>query len=43
MMPKMDGWERKNPIFSNIPIIMVAARDQTVDVVQGLKIEPMIT
>ncbi len=40
MMPKMDGWEtcKKIRSFSNIPIIMVTARDQTVDVVQGLKI-----
>ena len=35
----MDGWETcKNPSFSNIPIIMVTARDRTVDVVQGLKL-----
>ena len=40
MMPKMDGWEtcKKIRSFSNIPIIMVTARDQTIDVVQGLKI-----
>ncbi|WP_459502468.1 response regulator transcription factor [Bacillus sp. C1] len=40
MMPKMDGWEtcKKVRSFSNIPIIMVTARDQTIDVVQGLKI-----
>ncbi|EEL52087.1 response regulator transcription factor [Bacillus cereus] len=40
MMPEMDGWEtcRKIRSFSNVPIIMVTARDQTIDVVQGLKI-----
>ena len=40
MMPKMDGWETCKRIrsFSNVPIIMVTARDQTIDVVQGLKI-----
>ncbi|ATI51170.1 MULTISPECIES: response regulator transcription factor [Bacillus cereus group] len=40
MMPKMDGWEtcKKIRSFSNVPIIMVTARDQTVDVVQGLKL-----
>ena len=43
-MPKMDGWETcKIRSFSNVPIIMVTARDQTVDVVQGLKSEQMIT
>ncbi len=32
MMPKMDGWEtcKKIRSFSNVPIIMVTARDQTV-------------
>ncbi|PFK46374.1 DNA-binding response regulator [Bacillus cereus] len=40
MMPEMDGWEacRRIRSFSNVPIIMVTARDQTIDVVQGLKI-----
>ncbi|WJE53368.1 response regulator transcription factor [Bacillus cereus] len=40
MMPKMDGWATCKRIrsFSNVPIIMVTARDQTIDVVQGLKI-----
>ncbi|MED1269468.1 response regulator transcription factor [Bacillus mycoides] len=40
MMQKMDGWETCKRIrsFSNVPIIMVTARDQTVDVVQGLKL-----
>ncbi|MEY8350369.1 response regulator transcription factor [Bacillus cereus] len=40
MMSEMDGWEtcRRIRSFSNVPIIMVTARDQTVDVVQGLKI-----
>ena len=39
MMRKMDGWETCKRIrsFSNVPIIMVTARDQTVDVIQGLK------
>ncbi|KEK23818.1 response regulator transcription factor [Bacillus gaemokensis] len=40
MMPKIDGWETCKRIrsFSSVPIIMVTARDQTIDVVQGLKI-----
>ncbi|GAA3885742.1 response regulator transcription factor [Anoxybacillus suryakundensis] len=40
MMPEMDGWETCKKIreFSNVPIIMVTARDATTDVVQGLKI-----
>ncbi|SFA54499.1 DNA-binding response regulator, OmpR family, contains REC and winged-helix (wHTH) domain [Parageobacillus thermantarcticus] len=40
MMPEMDGWETCKRIreFSNVPIIMVTARDQTTDIVQGLKI-----
>ncbi|WP_043968448.1 response regulator transcription factor [Anoxybacillus thermarum] len=40
MMPEMDGWETCKQIreFSNVPIIMVTARDATTDVVQGLKI-----
>ncbi len=39
MMPEMDGWETCKQIrkFSNVPIIMVTARDATTDVVQGLK------
>ena len=39
MMPEMDGWETCKQIreFSNIPIIMVTARDQTLDKVKGLK------
>ena len=40
MMPEMDGWETCKRIreFSNVPIIMVTARYQTTDIVQGLKI-----
>src|SRR5690606_5371563 len=40
MMPELDGWETCKRIreFSNVPIIMVTARDQTTDIVQGLKI-----
>lgn len=39
MMPKMDGWETCGKIreFTNVPIIMLTARDDTEDVVQGLK------
>lgn len=40
MMPGMDGWEVCQRIrsFSEIPIIMLTARDQTVDKVKGLKL-----
>lgn len=40
MMAEMDGWEtcRKIREFSNVPIIMVTARDQTFDIVKGLKL-----
>ncbi|MGX1983872.1 DNA-binding response OmpR family regulator [Thermolongibacillus altinsuensis] len=40
MMPELDGWETCKRIreFSNIPIIMVTARDQTSDIVKGLNI-----
>ena len=39
MMPEMDGWEtcRKIREFSRVPVIMVTARNQTPDIVQGLK------
>ncbi|WP_342045781.1 response regulator transcription factor [Bacillus sp. OTU530] len=39
MMPKMDGWEtcRRIREFSSVPIIMVTARNQMPDIVQGLK------
>lgn len=39
MMPEMDGWETCTRIreFNNVPIIMLTARDDTEDVVQGLK------
>jgi DNA-binding response OmpR family regulator len=38
MMPELDGWETCKRIreFSDVPIIMVTARDQTLDVVKGL-------
>jgi DNA-binding response OmpR family regulator len=40
MMPKLDGWETCKRIreFSDVPIIMVTARDQTLDIVKGLNI-----
>lgn len=39
MMPEMDGWETCARIreFNHVPIIMLTARDDTEDVVQGLK------
>ncbi|HLR73505.1 MAG TPA: response regulator transcription factor [Pseudogracilibacillus sp.] len=39
MMPEMDGWELSQEIrrISDIPIIMVTARDQSEDIVKGLK------
>jgi DNA-binding response OmpR family regulator len=39
MMPEMDGWTtcRKIREFSDVPIIMLTARTETVDVVKGLK------
>lgn len=39
MMPEMDGWETCARIreFNSVPIIMLTARDDTQDVVQGLK------
>lgn len=39
MMPKMDGWTACKKIrrFSEVPIIMLTARGETVDVVKGLK------
>ncbi|MFT0603589.1 response regulator transcription factor [Bacillus cereus] len=39
MMPEMNGWETCNKIreFSSVPIIMLTARDDTQDVIQGLK------
>lgn len=39
MMPNMDGWETCKKIreFSDVPIIMVTARDQKSDIVKGLK------
>lgn len=39
MMPEMDGWTtcKKMREFSNVPIIMLTARSETVDVVKGLK------
>ncbi|NUK30441.1 response regulator transcription factor [Parageobacillus sp. VR-IP] len=40
MMPEIDGWETCKRIreFSDVPIIMVTARDQTLDIVKGLNI-----
>ncbi|GAB3804422.1 response regulator transcription factor [Virgibacillus kimchii] len=40
MMPDMDGWELCQEIrgFSDIPIIMITAREQTEDIVKGLKL-----
>lgn len=39
MMPEMDGWETCERIreFSNIPIIMLTARDAAEEMVKGLK------
>jgi DNA-binding response OmpR family regulator len=39
MMPEMDGWETCETIraFSNIPIIMLTARDAAEEMVKGLK------
>ncbi|WP_243292193.1 response regulator transcription factor [Bacillus sp. FJAT-47783] len=40
MLPEMDGWETARNIrqFSDIPIIMITARDRNSDMVKGLKI-----
>ncbi|WP_284140818.1 MULTISPECIES: response regulator transcription factor [unclassified Virgibacillus] len=40
MMPDMNGWELCGEIrrFSDVPIIMVTARDQQEDLVKGLKL-----
>ncbi|MEH7250358.1 response regulator transcription factor [Neobacillus niacini] len=39
MMPEMDGWAtcKKMRGFSNVPIIMLTARTETVDIIKGLK------
>lgn len=39
MMPGMDGWEvcQRVRTFSNVPILMLTARDQTMEKVKGLK------
>lgn len=39
MMPEMDGWTTCKRIreFSDVPIIMLTARSETVDVIKGLK------
>lgn len=39
MMPEMDGWTTCKNIreFSEVPIIMLTARSETVDVIKGLK------
>lgn len=40
MMPEINGWELCEKVrrFSDIPIIMITARDQQEDIVKGLKI-----
>ncbi|MCG3419730.1 MULTISPECIES: response regulator transcription factor [Oceanobacillus] len=40
MMPKMNGWELCKEIrrFSEVPIIMVTAREQKEDIVKGLRL-----
>lgn len=40
MMPEMDGWELCEEIrhYSDVPIIMLTARDQQEDIVKGLQI-----
>lgn len=40
MMPEMDGWEvcRKIRNFSDVPIIMLTAREQQEDIIKGLKL-----
>ena len=40
MMPEMDGWElcREVRKFSDVPIIMLTAREQQKDIIKGLKI-----
>lgn len=40
MMPGMDGWETASEIrkFSDVPIIMLTARDTNTDMVRGLQI-----
>ncbi|MGI2326680.1 response regulator transcription factor [Planococcus sp. YIM B11945] len=40
MMPEMDGWELCHEIrkFSDVPIIMLTAREQQEDIIKGLKL-----
>jgi DNA-binding response OmpR family regulator len=43
MMPDMDGWEvyrrmKANPTISNIPVIVVTAKAQSIDKVLGLQV-----
>ncbi|MFC3038725.1 response regulator transcription factor [Virgibacillus xinjiangensis] len=40
MMPEIDGWElcRKIRLFSDVPVIMLTAREQQEDIVKGLRI-----
>src|SRR5699024_1558119 len=40
MMPEMDGWELCKEIrrFSDVPIIMLTARDQQEDIIKGLQL-----
>ncbi|MCK6205743.1 response regulator transcription factor [Bacillus infantis] len=39
MMPQMDGWETCEKIrkFSEVPIIMISARNEKIDIVKGLE------
>lgn len=51
MMPDMDGWDvykmvKSNPVWSNIPVIVVTAKAQSIDKVLGLhiaKVEDYVT
>jgi len=43
MMPDMDGWEvyrrmKANPAISNVPVIVVTAKAQSIDKVLGLQV-----
>ncbi len=43
MMPDMDGWEvyrrmKANPTISNIPVIVITAKAQSIDRVLGLQV-----
>ncbi len=43
MMPDMDGWDvcREIRQHSDVPIIMVTAREQKTDIVKGLRLGRM--